>query len=63
VKQVDLRDMFRKAFKSVCTSVIVVSPDPFSATPSTSAMKIPQNTEEDPEPASDGDIKMEHSSD
>jgi hypothetical protein len=49
VKQADLRDMFKKASKHVCTSTIVVSPDPLSPTPSTtSAMKTPENTEEDP---------------
>jgi hypothetical protein len=36
---------------------IVVSPDPFSPTPSpSSAVNAPENTEEDPEP-SDGDIE------
>jgi len=45
----------------------VVSPDPLSPTPSTSStMKTPKNTEEgpnDPEPADEGDIQMECSSD
>jgi len=35
---------------------------PPSLTPATSAMKIPQNTEEDPEEAADGDNQMEYSS-
>jgi hypothetical protein len=63
VKQADLRDMFKKASKRVCTSN-VVSPDPLSPTPSTSpAMNTPENTEEDPddpEPAGEGDIQMEY---
>jgi hypothetical protein len=45
----------------------VISPDPLSPTPPTSsAMKTPENTEEDPnntEPADEGDIQIEHSSD
>ena len=55
------------ASKSVCTSTVVVSPDLFSPTPSTSlAVKSQENTEEypdDPEPATAGDIQMEYSSD
>jgi hypothetical protein len=54
-----------RACKNVCTSTVAVSPDPLSATPSTSALKIRQNTEEDPvdpEPVADGDVKMEYSS-
>jgi hypothetical protein len=34
MKQADLRDMFKKGSKSVCTSTVVVSPDPLSPTPS-----------------------------
>jgi len=42
MKQADPRVMFQKAFKSVCTSNIVVYSHPFSPTPSTSsAMKNP----------------------
>jgi len=45
----------------------VVTPDPFSPTASSSsAMKIPENTEEEPndfEPVDNGDIQMEYSSD
>jgi hypothetical protein len=48
-------------------SSTVVPPDPLSTIPSTSsAMKTPENTEkgpDDPEPADEGDIQMEHSSD
>jgi hypothetical protein len=48
----------------VCTSTIVVHPDLLSPTPSTSsAMKTPENTEEDPdghEPADERDIQMEY---
>jgi hypothetical protein len=42
----------------------VVSPDPLSPAPSTSsAMKTPENTKEDPEPGHEGDIQMEYASD
>jgi hypothetical protein len=55
------------AFKSVCTSIIVVSPDLLSPIASTSSVvKSPENTEEysdDPELATAGDIQMEFSSD
>jgi len=37
LKQTDPKDMFQKAFKSVCTSNIVVSSHLFSPTPSTSS--------------------------
>ena len=51
----------------ICTSIIVVSPEPFSPTSSTSsATKVPENTEEDPndfEPVDNGDIPKEYSSD
>jgi hypothetical protein len=57
----------KKASKGVCTSIIVVSLDPFCPTASTSsAMKVPENTEEEPidfEPVDKGDIQMEYSSD
>jgi hypothetical protein len=60
MKQADLGDMFRKAFKSVCTSIIVVSSDPLPPTPSSfGALMTPENTEEMPddrEPAGEGDI-------
>jgi len=59
--------MFKKAMKSVCTSTIVVSPDSlFPAPPTPSAMRNPENAEEDPggpEPADEGNIQMEYSSD
>jgi len=39
----------KKAFRSVCTSDIVVYPDPLSPTPSvSSAVNTPEITEEDP---------------
>jgi hypothetical protein len=42
--------MFQKASKSVCTSTVVVPPDPSSPDPSTSlAMKTRENTDDDPE--------------
>jgi hypothetical protein len=58
--------MFKKASKSVYTLIVLVSPDPFSPTPTSSAMKTPVNTEDntyDPEPADEGDIHMKYSSD
>lgn len=40
-KHADLRDMFRKASKSVCMSTVTAYPDPLSPTTSTSsAMKL-----------------------
>jgi hypothetical protein len=49
-KQTYLREMFKKASTSDCTPNIVVSHNPLSPTPSpSSAMKIPGNTEEDPD--------------
>lgn len=51
---------------SVCTSTLVVSPDPLSPSTST-ALKAPESTEEyssdDPEPAGERDIQMKYSSD
>jgi hypothetical protein len=47
--------------KTVCVSTVVVPPDPLSPTPTYSAMKTPENTENEPdgsEPADEGDIKM-----
>jgi hypothetical protein len=64
IKQADLRNTFKKASKSVCTSTVVVFLDPSSPTPLTSsAMNTPQITEEDPdhhEPANLGDTQMEY---
>jgi hypothetical protein len=42
--------MFKVASKSICTSTVAVFPDPLSPAPSTfSAIKTPENTEEDPD--------------
>jgi hypothetical protein len=64
MKQTYLRDMFKKASRSVCTSTIVVSPDPLSPTRSTpAATKTQKITEQDPdhyEPADEGHIQMEY---
>jgi hypothetical protein len=46
MKQAALRDMFKKASKSVHTSSVVAPPDPLSPIPSTSAMKTTENTME-----------------
>jgi len=50
-KQADMRNMFKKAFKKICRSTTVVSPDPSSPTLSTSTF--PENTEYNPEPANE----------
>jgi hypothetical protein len=50
MKQADLRDMFNKALKSACTSADVVSPNSLFPAPSaSSAVKIPEDTREDPD--------------
>jgi hypothetical protein len=43
MKETDLWNMFKTASKNVCISVIVVSPDPLSPTPSTSVAMKTQN--------------------
>jgi len=44
----------------MCIKTVVISPDPLACTPSASlAMKTPENTEEDPEPAGGGNIQKE----
>jgi hypothetical protein len=66
MEQTDIREMPKKASKSVCTATILVSLDSLSPTPSNSAMMTPENTKEepdDPEPVNEGDIKREYSSD
>ena len=56
--QADLRDTFKKASQE-CTSTVLVYPNPLSPAPSaSSAMKNPENTEEDSDdlkPAGEGD--------
>jgi len=63
----NFRDMFKKAYKSICTPTVVAHPDTLSPTPTTSSvMKTPENGEQnpdDPEPAGEGDIQMEYYSD
>jgi hypothetical protein len=67
MKLADLRDKFKKASKTVQTSFVVVCPNPLSPTPSiSSAMRTPENTEEDPDDlksADEGDIQIDYSSD
>jgi len=57
--------MFTQVSKSVCTLTVVVFPDPLSPAPLiSSAMKTPENKEEDPEdcePAGKGDNQIEYS--
>jgi len=64
LKQAYFRDMFEKAYKSICTPTVVAHPDILSPTPTTSSvMKTPENREQnpdDPEPAGEGDIQMEY---
>ena len=58
MKQADLRGIFKKVNTSVCTLTVVIFLDPLSSAPLTSsAMKTPENTEEDlmTEPAGKGD--------
>jgi len=59
--------MYKNTSKSICISTAVISHDPMSPNPSTSAaMKTPGNTKEDPddlETAGERDIQMEYSSD
>jgi len=66
MEQADLRDMFTKASRCVCTSTVVLSLDPLSPTPSTnSIMKTAENTEEDPydtHTADEGDNQIEYTS-
>jgi hypothetical protein len=62
VKKADVRDMFKKISKGVCTSTVVVSLDPLSPIPPTSStMKTPKKPE-DPASAA-GDTQMEYSFD
>ena len=67
MKQADLRDMFQKASKSVCISMIVVPPESLSPTLSaSSAMKIPENKLVDSDyhtPADERHIQVEYFSD
>jgi hypothetical protein len=46
-------DMFRKSSKSVCTSTIVVFPDPLSPTPSTSSAMKTAEDPDDPKPVNE----------
>jgi hypothetical protein len=62
LKQSDVRKLFSRASKSICTPTVVASPDPLSPTPVSLAMKTQENIEEEPEPADEGDIQMEYSS-
>jgi hypothetical protein len=66
MKEAVLRNMFKKALRSSCTSTVVESSNSLSAIPpSSSGVKTPENTEQCPgvpEP-SDGDIQTEYSSD
>jgi hypothetical protein len=61
------KNMFKKTSKSVCASTVGVSCDHSFPTPSTSsAVKTPENTDENPDdsdPADKGDTKMEYSPD
>jgi hypothetical protein len=58
MKHSDLRDMFNKAFKGVCTSTIV-SPDPFIPPSTSPALKILENAEKDTD-ESEGGIQMDY---
>lgn len=59
MKQEDLRDTFTKVFYGVCSSTVVVSPDPLSSSPSTSSAQENRVVDsDDPEAADEGDIQM-----
>jgi hypothetical protein len=62
MKQAGLRDMVEKVSESVFTPPVEVSPNPLSPSPSTSsALKLPQNTEKSPndrEPTHEEDILL-----
>ena len=63
MEQVDLRDVFKKASKCVCTSAVVVSHDSLSRTPTTSAVNSAANIEVDPddrEPTDGRGIQVEY---
>ena len=67
MEQVDRRNVFRKASKCVCTSAVVVSHDPLSHIPSTSAVKSAANSAanveedlDDREPTDGGGIQVEY---
>ena len=65
MKHEDLGDIIKKTFKGVYTATIV-PPDPFSSPSTSRAVKIPENAEDDtddPEPADEGDIRMDYLSD
>jgi hypothetical protein len=65
MKQPVLRNMFNKTSKNICTSTVVASPDSLSPTLISLTMKIQQNKAEDsddPEPADEGYIQMEYTS-
>jgi hypothetical protein len=63
VWQADIRDISKEASKSICTLTVVVSSDLWSPASSTSSpLKTPENTEEDPhdpEQIDEGDIPVE----
>ena len=66
MKQADLSNMSKNASKSVCTSILMVSADLLYPIPLiSSAMKTPENAEEDPDAPeqADGDNQMEYSCD
>jgi hypothetical protein len=67
MKWADVMDMLKKASKNVCTPAIVFSPDSLCLTlSSSSAMKTPYSTEQDPDdpkPIDEKDIQVKYSSD
>jgi hypothetical protein len=58
-----LWDMFKKTFKRVCKSTILVFPDSLSPlSPTSAATRTPKDTEKGTELTDEGDIYMEYSS-
>jgi hypothetical protein len=66
MKLANPRDMFKKAYKGVCKSTIVVPSDTLSFATTILAIKTPEHMEENrnnPEPADEEDTQIEYSSD
>jgi hypothetical protein len=64
MKHADFRDVFKKGLQECMYINTIIFPDSVSSAASTSsAVKTPENTEEDHEPADEGDIQMEYSCD
>jgi hypothetical protein len=64
MKQVDLRDMFKNAPKSVCNQLLWYLLTPFLLLHQLlQPQRLQKNTEEDPDDPEEADIQMEYPSD